>query len=220
VKANSYSLAIETSGRRGSVALGRGGELLDRRDLPDPSRHNLGLMTTIDAACRVHGVQPADLSEVYVSLGPGSFTGLRVGVTAAKMLALAAGTRLVGVPTMTVLAAQAADTGPVAVVLNSKRGTAYVGVFRGGSAVVEPALIALDDLWSFSPAPAVVVADRLEVVLPQGVAVVPAVADAATTWRVGRAMAAEGRFTDAATLSPLYIREPEAVTLWNQRHGG
>lgn len=231
------SLAIETSGRHGSVALGRGDALLGARELGEKRRHNIGLMPAVDALCREHGVGPRDLGEVYVSLGPGSFTGLRVGLATAKMLALGVGAKLVGVPTIEVLAWQAAvgrgvpapGLDHVAVVLNSKRGTAYSAVFRrageGGCAapvgVVEPGLRTLGELWDLAPRPVGVVAEKLDAgELPEGAALLPAeyaVARAETTWRVGRAMAKGGAFADAATLSPLYVREPEAVTLWNER---
>ncbi len=86
-----YNLAIETSSRSASIALGCADRLIEAVDLPPQRRHNVGLMPAIDRLCGAHGVTPRDLAEVYVSLGPGSFTGLRVAVAAVKMLALAQG---------------------------------------------------------------------------------------------------------------------------------
>ena len=58
-----YNLAIETSGRRGSVSLGRGEELLGSATLPPPERHRVDLMLAIDQVCRGQGVGPGELSE-------------------------------------------------------------------------------------------------------------------------------------------------------------
>lgn len=245
--ARAYNLAIETSGRASSVALGRGDELLATHALGEARRHNVGLMPGIDALCREHGVTPRQIGEVYLSLGPGSFTGLRVGVSTAKMLALTLGVRLVGVPTLEVLALGAdragepsrgvsprsGATGPtrpgsdgmaVAVGLNLKRGTLYSAVYRDGVAIVEPALRTLDELLALSPRPVRLIAERLpeDAALPEAVTLLPpesAIGRAEVLWELGRERAKAGVFTDPASLLPLYVREPEAVTLWDERHG-
>lgn len=226
-----YNLAIEASGRHGAIALGRGNELLAARRLTAPSgrRHDVGLAPGIDAICREFGVEPAQVGEVYVSLGPGSFTGLRVGVTTAKMLAFALGAKVVGVSTLEVLAEAAREAvgpaGRVAVGLNLKRGTLYSAVYRfdGERRVTEldPALRTVDQLLAEAGRPVAVAADKLpEFGTDAGVTRLPAefgVGRAEVVWRIGREMAGRGEFADPATLAPLYAREPEAVTLWDER---
>ncbi|MEO0587835.1 MAG: tRNA (adenosine(37)-N6)-threonylcarbamoyltransferase complex dimerization subunit type 1 TsaB, partial [Planctomycetota bacterium] len=125
------ALAIETSQRQASIALGRGDDVLESRDLPQLKRHNLELMPTIDALVRDHGLGPADLAEVYLSVGPGSFTGLRVAVATGKLLTFALPhLKLVAVPTLDVLAAQApADVPHVAACLNTKANTVYAAIY-------------------------------------------------------------------------------------------
>ncbi|MEM7627328.1 MAG: tRNA (adenosine(37)-N6)-threonylcarbamoyltransferase complex dimerization subunit type 1 TsaB [Planctomycetota bacterium] len=196
-----YNLAIETSTRTGRVALGRGDELLACVELPAKRRHNLDLVPTIDRVCRDHGVAPPDLAELYVSLGPGSFTGLRSAVATSKMLALSLGVKLVGVPTLDVLRVQHPEE---VVCLNVKRDTAW-----SAGPGMEPGLRSLDELRA---AGRPLVADTLDDATPAepGVEVV---------WRLGRAAAAANRYDDPLALAPLYIREPEAVTLWDQKHG-
>ena len=96
-------LALETSGRTGSVALARQGTVLSEEEFPHGLKHAAGIIPIIDRMCRSAGWGPWDIDEIYVSIGPGSFTGLRVGVTVAKSLAFATGARLVAVPTMDAL---------------------------------------------------------------------------------------------------------------------
>src|SRR5690606_21289352 len=118
------NLAIETSTRHGAVAVGRGDELLGTRPIPLPPRgteHRVDLMLAIDELCREHDIAPAEVGEVYLSIGPGSFTGLRNAVTTAKMLAMTLGTRIVSVHTTDVVVHNAPATcDRVAVCVNTK----------------------------------------------------------------------------------------------------
>ena len=216
------SLAFETSGRFGSIALGRDGELVETAELPRKKRHNLELMPEVASLFDRHNLKPADLSELYISLGPGSFTGLRIAIATAKMLSLTnPSLKLVGVPTIEVLAEQYKDAAEhVAVCMNIKRGTMYAGVYRGGEQVLEPDLRSAEALLAEAPRPLAVIAEVDTGLEPiDGITIVDresVEASAATTLRLGRSYAGEGRFTAPADLLPLYIREPEAVTLWNE----
>ncbi|MEM1447106.1 MAG: tRNA (adenosine(37)-N6)-threonylcarbamoyltransferase complex dimerization subunit type 1 TsaB [Planctomycetota bacterium] len=205
-----HNLAIETSSRRGFVALGQGDDILEVVELPPKRRHNLDLVPTIDAVCQRYGLGPADLGELYVSLGPGSFTGLRIAVATAKMLALTVGVKIVGVPTLDLLCAQH----PGAMVcLNVKRDTAWSAAApaKGSHAdsAYPPALRSLDDIRATGLP---LVADTLD-------DATPAEPDVRVLHRLGRAAAADSGYHDPLTLLPEYVREPEAVTLWDQRHG-
>ena len=79
-----YGLAIETSGTIGSVALGCAGRLLAEYAFTGPRKHAVEFLAAVDTLCRENGLEPRQIGEVYVSYGPGSFTGLRMGVTAAR----------------------------------------------------------------------------------------------------------------------------------------
>lgn len=225
-----YSLAIETTSRVGEIALGRADALLDTVTLPPQRRHHVGLMPGIEGLCRAHGLGPRDIGEVYVSLGPGSFTGLRVAVAAAKMLALAGGVKLVGVPTLDVVAHNAPPAhAHVAACLNLKRETIYCAVYRreGGqmTPIVPPALRALPELLHEAPRPVAVVGELLPEPAPGDdaqVTVLPpelARGRAEVVWHLGRALARAERYTDPLAIEPMYIRRPEAVELWERRHG-
>jgi len=226
-------LAIETSGATGDVALGRDDALLECRALTQERRHNLELLPTIDALLRDHGHRPADLDAVFVSTGPGSFTGIRAGVTAAKTIARFTDAALVPVSTLDALAwrLREYDTAQhAAVVLNVKHASAWCGVYRNGQhkPVIAPAVRTLDELATACGAEGVtidaLIGDPLPTMPDVWAALPQYTGDAATVradavWALGVRALRDGQMTDPMTLAPCYAREPEAVTLWNQRYG-
>jgi len=230
-------LAVETSSRNGSLALARGDRLLALRpfDQTRPRRdHAADMLPTLDAVMNELGWRPADIDEVYVSAGPGSFTGLRIAVTFARTLAQAVGARIVAVPTVEVLAANApTDVAHLAVVLDAKRGQVYTAVFsraapgRPLQSVVEVDLMTPAQMLARAPRPLHLLGEGIDYhreALRIGADVIelprelwPPRADAVL--RIGRPLARAGRFTPPAELVPIYIRRPEAEELWERRHG-
>ncbi len=97
-------LAIETSGETASVAVCDEGTTLAEHAFGKGARHARNVMPAIDGVLRRAGLAKADVEAVAVSAGPGSFTGLRVGVTCAKTLAWSLGWRVVPVPSLEVVA--------------------------------------------------------------------------------------------------------------------
>src|SRR2546430_1390093 len=97
-------LAIETSSRWGSVAVAAGDTLLATEHLPEGNRHAIELMPAIQRLTSTQGWQPHQLDELYLSLGPGSFTGLRIAIAIARAIHQATGCKLLGVPTLDVIA--------------------------------------------------------------------------------------------------------------------
>ncbi len=275
-----YSVAIETSCRAGGLALARGEELVRVVRFDASYRQATQLILRLDELLRPDGLRPQDIAGLYVSVGPGSFTGLRVGVTVARTLAQAvaldgrsgpgdgpvSGLRLVAVPTLLAVAENARDLEweHLGVVMDHKEGEIYAAVFaRGtgehplrvagvlpastvdvspaetgaGAAVGAPRRAAAEDadstphecgtvlpIASFlarAPRPIVLIGEALEFAEMQGEGVshAPPELNLPTpegVWRVGRRLAAGGRFTDPAHLLPLYARKPEAVRLWEK----
>lgn len=221
------AIAIETSGRRGSIASVRDGLVIAEETFDHGLKHAAGIVVIIDRLVRAAGWTPADLDEVYVSAGPGSFTGLRVGVTVAKTLALALNVKLVAVPSVEVLARNA----PVGwqnliIVLDAKREQIFTASFanQGGEVVeTEPArLDALAVVVARTPRPLHLLGEGI----PYHCKFIPESGDVIVTpeetWRaraaavaeIGYAMARAGRFTEAERLTPIYIRKPEAEEKW------
>ncbi len=117
-------LALETSGRTGSVALAEvepNGEIsrLECFELPESERSAKSLVPTIQKILQTVGWKPHDLTTIGVTIGPGSFTGLRVGITTAKTMAYALGTKIIGINTLAALAEPEMDASP------SKKGSVW-----------------------------------------------------------------------------------------------
>lgn len=212
-------LAFETSGRTAHVALGLGDQFKEAREVPRTRRNNLELIPTADALLRDHDLTPGDLAQLYVSIGPGSFTGLRMAIAAAKMLALTnPKLKLVAVPTLDALALQNKQGDRlIAVCLNIKRGTMYCSIYQNGQQIIEPALRTLDELLATQDdSSQLSLVSEVDLDHPGQLPLDKAIVDPHATWVVGQTYSGEGRFTAPANLLPLYIREPEAVTLWNE----
>lgn len=123
-----HCLAIETSGFEGRVALWTDGTCIEHALETTGRRHAQSLIAEIDTLIRSAGLSPAAFNLVAVSLGPGSFTGLRVGVMAAKTLAYALSIPVVGIDTFSTFAAQSpADWTRVAIISDAQRGDYFLG---------------------------------------------------------------------------------------------
>ena len=219
-------LAIETSGRVGSVALldMSGGDpvaLADRR-LPVAERTARSLLPCVSDLLREHSWRPSDVELVCATTGPGSFTGLRIGVVAAKTFAYATGARLVGVHTLAAIAEGVGDRDqPLWAVLDAQRQELFAARFGAPSATAEQgepatAILAIAD-WFERLAPGDVVAgpplSKLREALPAGVIVADEAAwspTAAAVGRLGAQLAIAGRLTNPLELVPHYYRQSAA----------
>ena len=136
-------LAIDTSLEACSVGISAGGGRVLSSEVIGRG-HAERLMGMIEAAMAEAGLGFAELDRIAVTVGPGSFTGLRVGIAAARGLALVVGCEMVGIGTLAVHAASArAGTGPVSVfaALDARRDEIYGQLFAGdGAALTEPAV--------------------------------------------------------------------------------
>ncbi|MBM3315614.1 tRNA (adenosine(37)-N6)-threonylcarbamoyltransferase complex dimerization subunit type 1 TsaB, partial [candidate division WOR-3 bacterium] len=134
-------LGIETSGTDTGVALLAGEQVLAEISCPSVSGHNENLLRLVRQALGAHTV--AGLAVIGVTIGPGMFTALRVGLAVAKGLALAAGAGLKGIGTLDALAAAVGGSGEVLTLVDARRREVYAALFRGGAAVLGPALVAI-----------------------------------------------------------------------------
>lgn len=123
-------LALETSGFHGSVAVLDDDRVLHETSLPLDRRSGQALAPAIQMQLAAVQWRPTDIDLIAVTQGPGSFTGLRVGVTTAKILAYATGAAVLGINTLAVIAAQASGLGEISAVLDAQRQQLYAATFR------------------------------------------------------------------------------------------
>src|SRR5258708_28493242 len=136
---------LETSGRVGRVAVAHGAQLGDVRTLDETRRHARDLAPAVAELCAARGWAVRDLDGVIVSVGPGSYTGLRVGLMSAKTLAYATGCRVLGIETFAAIARQTpAVADRVAVIADAQQQNVYAQIWRrdvdGGQAVAPLAI--------------------------------------------------------------------------------
>ena len=142
-------LAFDTSGEMCVLALAdEDGTVQAVRIFEGRRTLSQRLMGELDGLLTRSGLTLADLTAFAVGLGPGSFTGVRVGVTTAKTLAQVTGKPLVGVGTLDAYAApwRAQDDTPIVPILPSRRGEVYAAVYAGGKTVEEPFAASLEAL--------------------------------------------------------------------------
>jgi tRNA threonylcarbamoyladenosine biosynthesis protein TsaB len=125
-------LCFDTATPRVSVAVGRDGAALAEMDLPPGRRHAEDLVPAIRELCERGGVALAAIAAIGVGIGPGLFTGLRVGVTTAKVLAQALRIPVVGVPTLDLVAYPLRHTSRIVVpTIDARRGEVFYALYRG-----------------------------------------------------------------------------------------
>jgi tRNA threonylcarbamoyladenosine biosynthesis protein TsaB len=219
-------LAIDTSTRQASIALydhARG--LLAEQSWFSANRHTEELMPAIATLLKLAGASPHALSAVGVAIGPGSFTGLRVGLAAAKGLALAQGLQIVGVPTLDITAyPHQAQPIPVIAVALAGRGRVYWAPYAHGPAgwgpqepyalstiaemanAVVRAMAFVGELTDTERATLTRFAGK-----PRVVFLSPALAlrRAGILAELALKRLEKGEADDAATLSPIYLQQPD-----------
>ncbi len=128
-------LAVDTATKTCSVAIVDGESPLSEITLAREQTHSKHLMEMIDTVVRLSGLTISDIDGFAVTKGPGSFTGLRIGISSVKGLAAASGKPIVGISTLDVLAFQfSLYPYPICVLLDARRGEVYFSqfIFKGG----------------------------------------------------------------------------------------
>jgi tRNA threonylcarbamoyladenosine biosynthesis protein TsaB len=217
---NPRLLIVETSGRVGQVALAEGDDLKRSRRLEESRRHARDLVPAVADLLTAQGWQPRDLQGVIVSRGPGSYTGLRVGIMSAKTFAYALGCPVVGVETFAALALQAPEEAVLLdVIADAQQDRIYLQRFTRSGPAGSLAIVGVTD-WLARREAAWVTGPGLHVYdtrLPVGIQRVDASAwDARpeSLLRLGLARYRGGETDDVWSLEPLYLRPSSAEEKW------
>ena len=207
-------LLIDTCGAVGTIALAEGeGEVrvVAADSLPGRSASER-LVAVVREMMKAAGWRLSELAAIVVVHGPGSFTGVRVGLSAAKGLSEASGAGLIAVSRLALLAGAAGDVaGQVCAVLDAGRGEFYCGAYAGRRCVREALLTGEEVVAAATDASAVVVceagvAEALVALKPR--LVKEPVAGDALQFAVERVAA--GKFDDVATVDANYLRRTDA----------
>ncbi len=227
INPNVKILALETTERLGTIAAANGDKLLTQLELHSKQRAAQSLAPGLKTLLGQAGWKPADVDLVAVTSGPGSFTGLRIGITTAKTFAYAVGAEVIAVDTLEAIAAGAPlsiDSLPVeslSVAVDAQRGDVVAQSFRrtddgpfqptGDEALVDA------DVWLASLTPGTFVAGpvlhKLADRLPDQITALPPEfwpPKAATVARLALTLHAAGRRDDLWKLTPRYSRRSAA----------
>lgn len=208
--------------------------MIDSACLPGRMRHAGELLPSIQQLLARQEWPVESLTDVFVSIGPGSFTGLRIAVSVARTLAWSLNVRITAVPTVDVLARNALLAAPppehVAVVLDAKRSQVYAAAFS----LQADAYHKTADAQLTDPAAFLRACPQPLAILGEGIGYHRAAIDACGVhvlapelwwpraehvYQVGQVLCRQGICTPGNDLMPLYIRRPEAEEKWEQLHG-
>ena len=216
---NANLLAIETSTRQPSVALAIPTTTVGR-SAPSEQTTAQWLFPAIADLLAEEKLTPTELDLIAVTTGPGSFTGLRIGVTTAKALAYATSARVVAVHTLAVIAAQSGiKNATVVAVLDAQRRELFVAEVSldsvGLPRDIGPTEIVPRESWVATlPADAIVTGPGLaRLTIPTHVRALPPdtwIPTAESLTRLAEAKFEQGAFADLWTLTPQYIRRSYA----------
>lgn len=223
-------LSIETATSCGSVSLSTGGiqdfQLLTECIAQPDITHSRRLMGSVDWVMQAAGVSWENLDGIGVSIGPGSFTGLRIGLAAAKAIAMATGKPLVGVPTLASLALAclgACDGRVVGVLLDARKKEVYAGFYQldaacGPVQVGDPVVIPPNELLQTMDEPVTLVGPGVKAYMDvfanhEHITIFPDVLSLPRAVYVGMLaskMLVDGMVMDPSSAAPLYVRDSEA----------
>lgn len=225
-------LGIETSTKTGSVAIVSEEGVVAQYSLNIEVTHSERLMSTVDRVLKDTGLEVHDLDGFSVAIGPGSFTGLRIGLSTVKGLALATGKPIAAVPTLQALAWNLPySLYPICPLLDARKNEVYAALYRfAGTALVQVlpetaiSIFRLAEQISekvvFTGEGSRIFRDGIQEVFGERAVFAPHSAvlpSGAKVAEIGLDMIKSGRQAEPDRLTPLYIRRPEAEVVWEKK---
>lgn len=229
-------LAIDTSTQVSSVAVVSDGKLAAELTMQAKLTHSETLLPHIEEVLGMANQKKEELEGIAVSLGPGSFTGLRIGLATAKAVAYALQLPIVGVPTLRALAWHFPVEGfQLLPMIDAQKGNVYVEryMWEHGKLLkktevqvlpVEEVIRRTEELPGTVVLMGDVISKRIEgkQTLPMHVMLAPLhlrMPRAANVALCGLELLKEGKTGNVMDMEPVYIRRSEAEVLWEKRHG-
>ena len=216
-------LAIDTSTDTASLALAQDNTVLAELTWRSKQNHTTQLLPNLNQLFTLTGITAKDLTAIIVAQGPGSFNGLRVGISAAKGLAFSLGIPIVGINSLEVAAYQYAETGlPVCAIFNAGRSEVATATYRKKygkwQQLVKADIVTVEYLCKhitkktmfcgeFLPA----VTEQIITLLKSKAVIPPQIPDfkrASFLLELGKQRLDAGDVDNAVTLQPIYLRRP------------
>lgn len=228
-----YILGIDTSTKTGSVALITERSVIAQYSLNIEVTHSERLMATVDRVLNDTGVGMEDIGGFSVAIGPGSFTGLRIGIASVKGLSFATGKPMAAVPTLMAIAANIPFAAhPVCPLLHARKDEVYLSIYRAEGIscvqVIPESAVPISKLGSiihertiFTGEGAYHYRDRIESILQDRAVIAPRssiLPSAAVVAEIGLRMILNGCQADPDTITPMYISRPEAEIAWEKKN--
>ena len=227
-------LGIDTSTSCGAVGLVDDGEVISDTILNIPVTHSERLLGAIEFTLREVRCSIGDVDGWSISLGPGSFTGLRIGVSTVKGLAFATGKPVAGVSLLDVLASQIASTPHlICPILDARKKEVYTAFYRYGE---DKSLARQTDYQALCPEDLIKKIKEQTIFLGDGVrtyrefllrslsslAIFPPaplhLPHGSMVARLGFELLKKGECLNVSTFSPFYLRPSEAEVKWREAH--
>ncbi len=153
-------LAIDTTAAVATAALFRDGELIAEKEADAGRKHAETLLPMIDMLLEENGVTISEIDLFAVDIGPGSFTGVRIGVSLVNALAFATGKLIVPINSLKTLALSAEDTDrPVAAMIDARNGNAYAALYQAKKTLIEPCAVEIEAFLRKLPRDTIFVGD-------------------------------------------------------------
>ena len=217
-------VGIETSGLIGNIAVCDGNTVVGKKTYGKNLSHGKEIVSSLESIFNEIKWEPNDIDLIAVSIGPGSYTGLRIGVTCAKTLAYGLEKPVIDVPTLDVLAENVKDNNAKTIcpVLDAKRKSVYACIYERSSnenrKTTDFLIISPDSLIDILPESTLIFGDGIapyrEIFTQKNLTIVEdeklCIADAADVARLGLERYEQGIRCEINALAPLYLRKSEA----------
>jgi len=152
-------LALDTSGNTGSVALASLGKIICEFKVNNTMTHSQTLMPLVEQAFLVSGIKKSEVNMIACSVGPGSFTGLRIGAAVAKGLALGLGCKIVPVSSLEILTYNIYYKNTVVPIMDARRNQVYAAIYENGKCRHQPMVCDISHLLALLPSSAIFLGD-------------------------------------------------------------
>lgn len=231
-----FVLGIDTATRVAGTAVAGDDRLICERLIHNLQTHSQNIIPMISQVMNDAGLKPADLHGIAVTGGPGSFTGLRIGMSAAKAMGLALNLPVISVSTLKALAWNLYRAeGMICPILDAKKNEVYTCAYRSGDSGLEeifsPAALSPGELIgqleqfgaekvNFLGDGVPVYRDTIKAALGERAFFAPminAFPRAGAVAELGLAKLRAGSLADPTFLQPVYLRRSEAEITWEQK---